>query len=122
MKIVISKPDKNKTHQKRHTRVRGKISGTADCPRLNVFRSNKNIYAQLIDDVAGVTLASASTLDKEVKAEGTKVEQAQQVGALVAQRAVKAGHKVVVFDRGGYLYHGRIEALATAARENGLEF
>ncbi|KHO13410.1 ribosomal protein L18 [Latilactobacillus curvatus] len=122
MKIVITKPDKNKTRQKRHTRVRGKISGTADCPRLNVFRSNKNIYAQLIDDVAGVTLASASTLDKEVKAEGTKVEQAQQVGALVAQRAVKAGHKVVVFDRGGYLYHGRIEALATAARENGLEF
>jgi large subunit ribosomal protein L18 len=122
VKIVISKPDKNKTRQKRHTRVRGKISGTADCPRLNVFRSNKNIYAQLIDDVAGVTLASASTLDKEVKVEGTKVEQAQQVGALVAQRAVKAGHKVVVFDRGGYLYHGRIEALATAARENGLEF
>ncbi|KRK70789.1 rplR protein [Latilactobacillus sakei subsp. sakei DSM 20017 = JCM 1157] len=122
MKIVISKPDKNKTRQKRHTRVRGKISGTADCPRLNVFRSNKNIYAQLIDDVAGVTLASASTLDKEVKVEGTKVEQAQQVGALVAQRAVKAGHKVVVFDRGGYLYHGRIAALATAARENGLEF
>jgi large subunit ribosomal protein L18 len=122
VKIVITKPDKNKTRQKRHTRVRGKISGTADCPRLNVFRSNKNIYAQLIDDVAGVTLASASTLDKEVKAEGTKVEQAQQVGALVAQRAVKAGHKVVVFDRGGYLYHGRIEALATAARENGLEF
>jgi large subunit ribosomal protein L18 len=122
VKIVISKPDKNKTRQKRHTRVRGKISGTADCPRLNVFRSNKNIYAQLIDDVAGVTLASASTLDKEVKVEGTKVEQAQQVGALVAQRAVKAGHKVVVFDRGGYLYHGRIAALATAARENGLEF
>ncbi|MEJ1312333.1 50S ribosomal protein L18 [Latilactobacillus sakei] len=119
---MISKPDKNKTRQKRHTRVRGKISGTADCPRLNVFRSNKNIYAQLIDDVAGVTLASASTLDKEVKVEGTKVEQAQQVGALVAQRAVKAGHKVVVFDRGGYLYHGRIVALATVARENGLEF
>ena len=119
---MLTKPDKNKTRQKRHTRVRGKISGTADCPRLNVFRSNKNIYAQLIDDVAGVTLASASTLDKEVKAEGTKSEQATQVGTLVAQRAVKAGHKVVVFDRGGYLYHGRIEALANAARENGLEF
>ncbi len=118
---MISKPDKNKLRQKRHARVRRHISGTAERPRLNVFRSNKNIYAQLIDDVAGVTLASASTLDKEVS-EGTKVEQAQKVGELVAKRAIEAGHKVVVFDRGGYLYHGRVKALAEAAREHGLDF
>lgn len=119
---MISKPDKNKTRQRRHARVRGKISGTAECPRLNVFRSNKNIYAQLIDDVAGVTLASASTLDSEVADDATKTEQAQQVGALVGKRAADKGYKVVVFDRGGYLYHGRVAALAEAARENGLEF
>ncbi|MDA5387564.1 50S ribosomal protein L18 [Loigolactobacillus backii] len=118
---MISKPDKNKTRQKRHLRVRGKISGTAERPRLNIYRSNKNIYAQLIDDVAGVTLASASTLDKEVS-EGAKTEQATAVGALVAKRAVAKGLKDVVFDRGGYLYHGRVQALAEAARENGLDF
>jgi len=118
---VISKPDKNKTRQRRHARVRGKISGTAECPRLNVFRSNKNIYAQVIDDVAGVTLASASTLDKEVSGE-SKVDAAAAVGTLVAKRAVEKGVKEVVFDRGGYLYHGRVQALAEAARENGLEF
>ena len=118
---MISKPDKNKTRQKRHMRVRGKISGTAECPRLNVFRSNKNIYAQIIDDVAGVTLASASALDKEVSGEN-KTEQAQAVGKLVAERAAAKGIKEVVFDRGGYLYHGRVAALAEAARENGLEF
>lgn len=119
---MISKPDKNKTRQKRHARVRGKISGTAERPRLNIFRSNKNIYAQVIDDVAGVTLASASTIDKELKATGSKVEQAKQVGALVADRAKKKKINEVVFDRGGYLYHGRVQALAEAARENGLEF
>ncbi|WP_125706108.1 50S ribosomal protein L18 [Lacticaseibacillus daqingensis] len=119
---MISKPDKNKTRQRRHARVRGKISGTSERPRLNIFRSNKNIYAQLIDDVAGVTLASASTLDKEIAASDSKTAAAAAVGALVAQRAVAAGHKVVVFDRGGYLYHGRVQALAEAARENGLEF
>ncbi|MGM0214017.1 50S ribosomal protein L18 [Enterococcus sp. AZ109] len=118
---MITKPDKNKTRQKRHMRVRSKISGTAECPRLNVFRSNKNIYAQVIDDVAGVTLASASTLDKEISG-GNKTEQAQEVGKLVAERASEKGIKVVVFDRGGYLYHGRVAALAQAARENGLEF
>ncbi|MBE9389044.1 50S ribosomal protein L18 [Vagococcus salmoninarum] len=118
---MISKPDKNKVRQKRHGRVRAKISGTAECPRLNVFRSNKNIYAQLIDDVAGVTLASASTLDKEISG-GTKTETASAVGALVAKKATEKGIKEVVFDRGGYLYHGRVAALATAARENGLEF
>jgi len=120
--IVISKPDKNKTRQRRHARVRGKISGTSERPRLNIFRSNKNIYAQLIDDVAGVTLASASTLDKEVSDDLNKTEAATMVGELIAKRGVAAGHKVVVFDRGGYLYHGRVAALAEAARENGLEF
>lgn len=118
---MITKPDKNKTRQKRHQRVRNKISGTAECPRLNVFRSNKNIYAQVIDDVAGVTLASASALDKEVSG-ANKTEQATAVGKLVAERAVEKGVKKVVFDRGGYLYHGRVAALAEAARENGLEF
>jgi len=121
VKIVISKPDKNKIRQKRHVRVRRHISGTAECPRLNVFRSNKNIYAQLIDDVAGVTLASASTLDTAVS-EGTKVEQAKAVGKLIAEHGKAANISKVVFDRGGYLYHGRIKALADAARENGLEF
>ncbi|GEL13250.1 50S ribosomal protein L18 [Lapidilactobacillus concavus] len=119
---MISKPDKNKTRQKRHTRVRAKISGTAERPRLNVFRSNKNIYAQLIDDVEGVTLASASTLDKELNATGTKVEEAQQVGELIAKRAQAKNITEVVFDRGGYLYHGRVQALAESARENGLKF
>lgn len=118
---MISKPDKNKTRQRRHMRVRNKISGTAECPRLNVYRSNKNIYAQVIDDVAGVTLVSASTLDSEVSG-NTKTERAASVGEVVAKRAVEKGIKEVVFDRGGYLYHGRVEALAEAARENGLDF
>ncbi|MCJ1969985.1 50S ribosomal protein L18 [Lactococcus carnosus] len=115
---MISKPDKNKTRQKRHRRVRGKISGTAERPRLNVFRSNTNIYAQVIDDIAGVTLASASSL----KENGTKSEQSKAVGAAVAKAAVAAGVTEVIFDRGGYLYHGRVQALAEAARENGLKF
>lgn len=118
---MITKPDKNKTRQKRHRRVRNNISGTAERPRLNVYRSNKNIYAQLIDDVAGVTLASASTLDKSVET-APKTEQAAKVGALIAERAKAAGVEVVVFDRGGYLYHGRVQALAEAAREAGLKF
>ena len=118
---MISKPDKNKIRLRRHRRVRGKISGTAERPRLSVYRSNKNIYAQVIDDVKGVTLASASTLDSEGSGK-TKTEKAQSVGALVAKRANDKGIKSVVFDRGGYLYHGRVEALAEAARENGLEF
>ncbi|KRN20243.1 rplR protein [Pediococcus claussenii] len=121
MNILISKPDKNKARQRRHNRVRAKISGTAECPRLNVYRSNKNIYAQVIDDVAGVTLVSASTLDSEVSG-GSKTEVATQVGALVAKRAVEKKIENVVFDRGGYIYHGRIQALAEAARENGLKF
>ena len=118
---MISKPDKNKTRQRRHMRVRNKISGTAECPRLNVYRSNKNIYAQVIDDVAGVTLVSASTLDSEVSG-NNKTEQAASVGEVVAKRAQDKGIKQVVFDRGGYLYHGRVQALAEAARENGLQF
>ena len=118
---MISKPDKNKTRQKRHARVRGKISGTAECPRLNVYRSNKNIYAQVIDDVAGVTLVSASTLDSEVSG-NTKTEQASSVGAVVAKRAVEKGIKEVVFDRGGFIYQGKIQAFADAAREAGLVF
>ena len=114
---MISKPDKNKIRQRRHLRVRGKISGTAERPRLSVYRSNKNIYAQLIDDVKGVTLASASTNDSEVSGK-TKTEQASGVGALIAKRANEKN----ITDRGGYLYHGRVQALAEAARENGLKF
>ena len=99
------------------------LSGTEARPRLNVFRSNKHIYAQLIDDVNGVTLASASTFDKEVNLESSSnVDAAVKIGELVAKRAVEKGIKAVVFDRGGYLYHGRIKALADAARENGFEF
>ena len=109
--------------KKRHARVRAKISGTAARPRLNVFRSNKHIYAQLIDDVNGVTIASASTMDKDFDLDSkANVEAAAKIGELVAKRAVEKDVKSVVFDRGGYLYHGRVKALADAARENGLEF
>jgi len=118
---VISKPDKNKLRLKRHRRIRGKISGTAERPRLSIFRSNKNIYAQLIDDVAGITLASASTLDENVS-DATKVEQAAAVGKAIAEAAKAKDISTVVFDRSGYLYHGRVQALADAARENGLDF
>ena len=118
---MISKPDKNKLRLKRHRRIRGKISGTAERPRLSIFRSNKNIYAQLIDDVAGVTLASASTLDENVS-DATKVEQAAAVGKAIAEAAKAKNISTVVFDRSGYLYHGRVQALADAARENGLYF
>ncbi|SFB25037.1 MULTISPECIES: 50S ribosomal protein L18 [unclassified Bacillus (in: firmicutes)] len=120
---MITKLDKNATRKKRHARVRAKLSGTAARPRLNVFRSSKHIYAQLIDDVNGVTLASASTLDKDFGLDSTgNVEAAKKVGELIAKSAVEKGVSAVVFDRGGYLYHGRIQALADAARENGLEF
>jgi len=122
---MITKGDKNKARLKRHLRVRKKINGTAARPRLSVFRSSKHIYAQLIDDVAGVTLASASTKDKELVSaigNGGNVESAAKVGELIAQRAQAKGVTEVVFDRGGYLYHGRIQALATAARETGLSF
>ena len=119
---MISKPDKNKLRLKRHKRIRGKISGTAERPRLSIFRSNKNIYAQLIDDVAGVTLTSASSLDENVSEDATKVEQATAVGKAIAEAAKAKNISTVVFDRSGYLYHGRIQALADAARENGLDF
>lgn len=119
---MITKPDKNVVRKKRHNRVRRTLSGTAERPRLNVYRSNKNIYAQLIDDANGVTLASASTVDKELEINGSNVDAAKAVGAAVAKRAIDKGYKSIVFDRGGYLYHGRIKALAEAAREEGLEF
>ena len=120
---MINSINRNKVRQARHTRVRNKISGTTDIPRLNVFRSNSNIFAQIIDDSEGKTLVSASSIDKELKLEnGGNVEAAKKVGELIAKRAKKAKIKKVVFDRGGYLYHGRVKALADAARENGLEF
>ncbi|MBP3038160.1 50S ribosomal protein L18 [Bacillaceae bacterium Marseille-Q3522] len=120
---MITKADKNAVRKRRHARVRTKLSGTAVRPRLNVFRSNKHIYAQLIDDANGVTLASASTLDKEISLDSTSnIEAAVQVGELVAKRGKEKGITSVIFDRGGYLYHGRVKALADAARENGLEF
>ena len=125
MEVMITKGDKNKARLKRHLRVRKKVQGTAARPRLNVYRSSKHIYAQLIDDVAGVTLASASTVDKELSSSignGGNVESARKVGELIAKRAQEKGVKNFVFDRGGYLYHGRIQALADAAREAGLEF
>ncbi|MDQ0999870.1 large subunit ribosomal protein L18 [Neobacillus niacini] len=120
---MITKLDKNASRKKRHARVRAKLSGTAARPRLNVFRSNKHLYAQLIDDMSGTTLASASTMEKDLNLESTSnIEAAKLVGELVAKRAVEKGITAVVFDRGGYLYHGRIQALADAARENGLQF
>ena len=119
---MVKKFDKNAQRMKRHIRVRGKISGTPERPRLNVFRSNANIYAQIIDDVNGVTLTSASTLDKEFEGATGNCDAAKQVGKLVAARALDKGIKVVVFDRGGYIFHGRVAALAEGAREAGLEF
>ena len=120
---MITKVDRNAVRKRRHARVRKKIFGTAERPRLNVFRSNKHIYAQIIDDMKAVTLVSASTLDKEFDLESTgNIEAAKKVGELVAKRALEKGIKKVVFDRGGYLYHGRVKELADAAREAGLEF
>ena len=120
---MIKKIDRNSAREKRHTRVRNKVVGTSNVPRLNVFRSNSNIFAQIIDDEASKTLVSASSIDKELKLEnGGNVEAAAKVGELLAKRAKKAKISKVVFDRGGYLYHGRVKALADAARENGLEF
>ncbi|MCF6094814.1 50S ribosomal protein L18 [Microaerobacter geothermalis] len=122
---MITKMDKNKVRKKRHLRVRKTLFGTAERPRLNVFRSNKNIYAQLIDDTTGVTITSASTIDPELKGQltnGGNQEAAVKVGELIAKRAKEKGIIRVVFDRGGYLYHGRVKALADAAREEGLEF
>ena len=120
---MIKKESRNSARLMRHKRIRTEISGTKEVPRLSVFRSNKEIYAQIIDDEKRTTLASASSLDKSLKLKnGGNVEAAKAVGKLLAENAKKAKIKKVVFDRGGYLYHGRVEALADAARENGLEF
>ena len=119
---MISKIDRKATRQRRHLRVRRKISGTPERPRLFVFISYSNIYAQIIDVVAGNTLVSASTLDKEVKTKHANKEAAKEVGTLIAKKAAEKNIKTVVFDRGGYIYHGVIEELAEAAREAGLEF
>ena len=119
---MVSKVNKNAMRLKRHVRVRGKISGTPERPRLNVFRSNANIYAQLIDDVNGVTLVSANTLEKEFEGATGNCEAAKKVGAVLAERAKAKGIEEVVFDRGGYIFHGRVAALAEGARESGLKF
>jgi len=122
---MIKKTCSNEIRKRKHLRVRKKISGTPERPRLCVFRSNSHIYAQVIDDAAGKTLVSASTMDKEIKENvkfGGNIEGASEVGKLVAQRALAQGIETVVFDRGGYLYHGRVAALAAAAREAGLNF
>ena len=118
---MVNKPDKNEARLRRHRRVRGKISGTAERPRLDVFRSSKHIYAQTIDDVAGVTLVSASTMEKGFEGFGGNVEAANKVGKMIAEKALAKGIKTVVFDRGGFVYHGRVKALAEGAREGGLE-
>lgn len=119
---MVKKTNSNKARLKRHARVRNKISGTAQCPRLNVFRSLNNIYAQIIDDTKGVTLVSASTLDKGFEGATGNCEAAKAVGAAIAKKALEKGIENVVFDRGGYLYHGRIKELAEGAREGGLKF
>ena len=119
---MLIKQDKNQARQKRHLRVRNHIAGTAARPRLNVFRSLKNIHAQIIDDEKGVTLVSASSKDKGFSQYGGNVEAAKAIGAAVAKKALEKGITEVVFDRGGYIYHGRVAALAEAAREAGLKF
>lgn len=119
---MVSRQDSNKARQKRHTRVRGKVSGTAECPRLNVYRSLSHIYAQLIDDVKGVTLVSASTVEKDFEEYGGNKVAARKVGELLAKRASEKGIEECVFDRGGYIYHGRVQELADGAREGGLKF
>ncbi len=119
---MVTKRDSNKQRLQRHKRVRGKISGTKECPRLNVFRSSKHIYAQIIDDVAGVTLCAASTLDKGFEGATGNADAAKKVGQAVAEKAAKLGITEVVFDRGGFIYHGRVKALAEGARDGGLKF
>ncbi len=120
---MANKCDRSTARVRRHIRVRKKVTGTSERPRLCVFRSEKNIYAQIIDDVAQKTLVAASSLDKDFSVElGSNKEAAKLVGEMVAKRAIEKGIKAVVFDRGGYIYHGRIQQLAEAAREAGLEF
>ena len=119
---MVSRKDSNKQRLKRHKKIRAKVSGTAAKPRLAVYRSNANISAQIIDDVAGVTLVSASTLEKAFEGIGSNKEAAKKIGEIIANRANEKGITEVVFDRGGYLYHGRVSALADGAREGGLKF
>ena len=119
---MVKQFDRRAARVKRQKRVRGKISGTASCPRLNVFRSAKHIYAQLIDDTQGVTIASASSLEKGFSAEGGNCDGAYEVGKMIAERGKAKGITEVVFDRAGYLYHGRVAKLADGAREGGLDF
>ena len=119
---MITKTNRKVERKRRHLRVRRKISGTAECPRLCVYRSNKNLFVQIVDDTAANTLVSASTLDKEIKTKHANKEAAKEVGALIAKRALEKNIKTVVFDRGGYVYHGVVKELAEAAREAGLNF
>ena len=122
---MVSKKSRSEVRVKKHMKLRNRLSGTAECPRLAVFRSNNHMYAQIIDDTVGHTLVSASTLQKEVKAELNKtndVEAAAYLGKVIAERAIEKGINTVVFDRGGFIYQGKIKALADAAREAGLEF
>ena len=119
---MVTKKDKNAQRLKRHARVRAKISGTTERPRLAVYRSNANIYAQIIDDVKGVTLCSASSVEKDFEGIGSNKEAAKKVGVKIAEKALAAGITEVVFDRGGYIYHGRVSELAAGAREGGLKF
>ena len=119
---MINRPDTRPQRIKRHNRVRGKISGTAERPRLCVFRSENHIYAQIIDDVAGNTLVAASSVEKSFEGKGSNCEAAKKIGAAIAERALQKGIEEVVFDRGGYIYHGRVKALAEGAREGGLKF
>ena len=119
---MVSRKDTNKARLKRHIRVRAKISGTTERPRLCVYRSNANIQAQIIDDIKGITLVSASTLEKAFEGNGGNKEAAKEIGKIIAQRALEKGITAVVFDRGGYLYHGRVAELAAGAREGGLQF
>ena len=119
---MVGKTDRKLERARRHARVRTKVSGTAERPRLCVYRSNSNLYAQIIDDVAGNTLVQTSTLDKEKKKKKSNIEAAKEVGALIAKRAIAKKIKTVVYDRSGYIYHGVVKELAEAAREGGLEF
>ena len=119
---MVGKTDRKAERERRHARVRTKISGTAERPRLCVYRSNKNLFVQVIDDVQGNTLVQASTLDKEVKIKHANKEAAKEVGTMIAKKAIEKNIKTVVFDRGGYIYHGVVKALAESAREGGLEF
>lgn len=120
---MVNKDNRSKVRVEKHRKIRNKISGTTERPRLCVFRSNNHIYAQIVDDVKGTTLVAASTVDKDYALEKKNdVEAAKAIGATIAKKAVEKGIEAVVFDRGGYIYHGKIQALADAARENGLKF